>query len=400
MGYLPANELNSFQFSVNTLPTTIQETLSQAYQSSPVYHASLRRILAAESSSQMAESDYRPKVHLNARYGSQTYDGSGYNDGQSEASIGVELRYNLYSGGKHRANIRRSLQEINVAKDQRDLACINIRQNVQIAYNDTLKLAEQLPILNRHRLASSKVATAYKQQFDIGQRTLLDVLDIENELFQAGRAWVNAHYDLEIARAKTLASMGGLVKTLGLQRSNLPTLSDLGAEPIHVDEATACPTIEAMPSKPVASTNITDQCANAGPDLADQLGCVLTTKKQVSHHLNIPFDKESIVVQQQYYKEIAKLADFLKRYGTTKVSIEGHSSLGGSNQYNLRLSKERADAVAAILNKTYGIDAARISTVGYGFTRLIKNENSPEANKINRRIEAVVTATTEVTTKR
>lgn len=401
VGSLPPAALDSFEFSDSTLPANIQETLLLAYQGSPVYHAALRRILAAESASDAAKSDYRPKVHVNARYGSQTYDGLGYDEGQSEASIGIELRYNLYNGGKHRANIRRSLQEVNVAKDQRDLACINIRQNVQITYNDTLKLAEQLPILNRHRLASSKVATAYKQQFDIGQRTLLDVLDIENELFQAGRAWVNAYYDLEISRAKTLSSMGTLVHTMGLQRSNLPSLGDLGAEPIEVDEATACPAVDINAQEPMlvdtdqdGVPDVLDQCPDTPlTDRVDEFGCSYFEEKEVTHKLNIQFAKESAIVRQEFYAEVAELAKFLQRYRNTDVKLEGHSSLGGSDAYNLRLSKQRADAVAAILASEFNIDPERISTTGYGIQQLVLEGRSEEIDTINRRVEAFVVAT-------
>lgn len=401
VGALPPAELDSFEFVDNTLPANIQDTLLLAYQGSPVYHAALRRILAAESASQAAKSDYRPKVNLNARYGSQTYDGLGYDEGQSEASIGIELRYNLYNGGKHRANIRRSIQEINVAKDQRDLACINIRQNVQITYNDTLKLAEQLPILNRHRLASSKVATAYKQQFDIGQRTLLDVLDIENELFQAGRAWVNAFYDLEISRAKTLSAMGTLVHTMGLQRSNLPSLADLGAEPIHVDEAAACPAVDINAQEPIlvdtdkdGVPDVLDQCPETPiTDRVDEFGCSYFEEKQVTHTLNIQFTKESAVVRQEFYTEVAELAKFLQRYRNTDVKLEGHSSLGGSDAYNMRLSKQRADSVAAILVREFNIDPKRISTEGYGIQQLLLEGRSEEIDTINRRVESFVAAT-------
>jgi adhesin transport system outer membrane protein len=64
----------------------------------------------------------------------------------------------------------------------------------------------------------TKALTAYRQQFQIGQRTLLDLLDTENELFQARRAVVNARHDLGIAHARTQASVGNLLRTLDVTR--------------------------------------------------------------------------------------------------------------------------------------------------------------------------------------
>ena len=61
-----------------------------------------------------------------------------------------------------------------------------------IAYNDTRKLVEQLRCLDRNALAIEKARDAYRQQFDIGQRSLLDLLNSENELYTAKRAYANA----------------------------------------------------------------------------------------------------------------------------------------------------------------------------------------------------------------
>lgn len=399
VGTLPAAKLDNFNFVESPLPDNVEDTLLLAYQGSPIYHAALRNILAAESANQAAKSDYRPKINLNARYGSQTYDGLGYDDGQSEASIGIELRYNLYNGGHDKANIRRSLQQINAAKDQRDLACINVRQSVQVAFNATRTLSEQLPILNRHRLASARVATSYKQQFDIGQRTLLDVLDIENEHFQAGRAWVNARYDIEIAQARTLSSMGKLVESLGLYKSDLPSLSDLGTEAIQVDENSACfvADINTQEGKLQDADmdgvpDVYDQCPNTPTsDKVDEFGCSIFEQGEAISILNVQFATESVLVEAKYYDAIEEFAVFLKRYPNTKVEISGHSSVGGPESYNQRLSHERAKAVAAILSNNFGINQERITTAGYGTQKLKRKDKSKAADAVNRRIEAKVT---------
>jgi adhesin transport system outer membrane protein len=87
-----------------------------------------------------------------------------------------------------------------------------------IAYNDTRKLADQLSYLDQHQLSIEKARDAYRQQFDIGQRSLLDLLDTENELFQAKRSYANAEIELLFAYARTQAGMGTLHTSLGLAR--------------------------------------------------------------------------------------------------------------------------------------------------------------------------------------
>jgi adhesin transport system outer membrane protein len=65
------------------------------------------------------------------------------------------------------------------------------------------KLGEQLSYLERHSASSEKVRDAYRQQFDIGQRSLLDVLNAETELYSAKRAEIAARHDLLAAKARS-----------------------------------------------------------------------------------------------------------------------------------------------------------------------------------------------------
>jgi adhesin transport system outer membrane protein len=78
------------------------------------------------------------------------------------------------------------------------------------------KLREQAAFLDQHQLSSDKARQAFRNQFDIGQRTLLDLLDTENEYFQSRRAYINAVHDLAIAQARLHAGMGNLLATLGI----------------------------------------------------------------------------------------------------------------------------------------------------------------------------------------
>jgi len=108
-----------------------------------------------------------------------------------------------------------------------------------IAYNDVSKLQEQLRFLEQHRLSIEKARGAYQKQFEIGQRSLLDLLDTENEVFQAGRSHVNAVHDLFIAYVRTLAGMGKLVTSLGLTRLETADLPELLG--VSADAPESCP---------------------------------------------------------------------------------------------------------------------------------------------------------------
>ena len=128
------------------------------------------------------------------------------------------LNWNLYNGGADQARVRQQLNIVNQAGDLRDKACRDVRQTSVIAYNDIRKLVEQLQYLDRNTLAIEKARDAYRQQFDIGQRSLLDLLNSENEVYTAKRAYAIAEVDLSIAYARTHAAMNQLTAQLGIAR--------------------------------------------------------------------------------------------------------------------------------------------------------------------------------------
>ena len=391
-----------------TLPDSVIQSLELAYVNSPAYHAALRNITAYEYASEATKAAFKPNVNLVGSYGYQNYSDLGVRTDQNEARAGIEISYNFYNGGRDSALRRQSLAQVNIAKELRDKACYDIRQNVQISYNDSSKIASQLPLLNQHRLASDKVRTAYKQQFDIGQRSLLDVLDSENEHFQASRAYFDAIYTLNVAKARNLAGSGVLMQTLSLVNRNWPSLTELGAEPIAVDPKSACPLVAldetsnlALDSDGDGVTDIADFCPDTPvTDKVDVKGCSVMKEEKVTFRLDLKFDHNSATLSAQDMTQIADLVKFLNNHPSSVVEIQGHTSAPGKDWYNDRLSQQRADSVKDVLLNQYNVSAARVNAKGYGATMLLSAEDTEAAHALNRRIEAVVSARQETAVSR
>lgn len=136
-----------------------------------------------------------------------------------------------------------------------------------------------------------------------------------------------------------------------------------------------------------------DQCAvTPTTDKVDESGCSVLTEKEVSISLNVNFANNSAKVTNPNDAQFVDFAAFMSRYSNSQAAIEGHSSAGGAASYNLRLSQQRADSVRQLLIKQYGIDSTRLTSEGFGETRLLDKSNTAEAAKRNRRIEVKVTA--------
>ena len=220
VGELPPQRVGRSSASAAGLPASAGEAVTLAVQASPAISAGIENLRAARAAAQgRAGAAWQPRVEARLRTGTgRNFDG--VPDQKRDTSAEVTLNWNLYNGGSDQARIRQAADLVNQAADLRDKACRDTRQVAAIAFNDTHKLSELLLALDRNVLAIEKAREAYRQQFDIGQRSLLDLLNAENELYTAKRAYANAEADLMLAQARTLAATQRLSTQLGLTRSD------------------------------------------------------------------------------------------------------------------------------------------------------------------------------------
>ena len=132
-----------------------------------------------------------------------------------------------------------------------------------------------------------------------------------------------------------------------------------------------------------------DKCPNTPSGIkVDRFGCPIPIKEKVSIILHVEFDFDKDAVRQEYHSHIEKVANFLKAYLDKDAVLEGHTDSTGSDAYNLDLSKKRAESVKMVLVDTFGIDAARISTEGYGESQPAATNETVEGRQENRRVVA------------
>ncbi len=231
IGEAPAETLAA-PLAISTRVPTVDKLLPDGLKQSPQLLAAAASVRSAQHALRGTKSDYYPQVEFRARKDvTETADGViGQHDTQS---VEVTMTYNLFRGGKDKHRENQFAYELNAAKDLRDRACREVQQTLAIALNSTESLREQLNYLSQHERSTSRVRDAYRQQFDLGQRTLLDLLDTENELFEARRALVNAQYDMEVASARVLAPAGLLLQTLQLQDLEKPLPENAALEELQ-----------------------------------------------------------------------------------------------------------------------------------------------------------------------
>jgi adhesin transport system outer membrane protein len=248
VGDVPGKEMADVPPLAKGLPADAGGLLKATQERSPAIRAAVENVRSADAAADGRKAAYQPRVDLKLTE-QRGSDLNGYIGSTNNRTAGVVLSWNLFNGLSDLARSRQYADQVGVAKDLRDKACRDARQTAAIAYDDVRKLTEELGYLDQHQISTEKARDAYRKQFDIGQRTLLDLLDTENELFQARRAYTNAEHDLVIAQARTQAGFGNLLGTLGLSKINQEALPDTANWEAGEDHPEYCP-----PEAPVLYT--------------------------------------------------------------------------------------------------------------------------------------------------
>ena len=110
--------------------------------------------------------------------------------------------------------------------------------------------------------------------------------------------------------------------------------------------------------------------------------------EKISMTLHFEFDFDKAVVRPEAHDDATKIADSMKKYSKANVLLEGHTDSKGNEDYNMNLSKRRAESVKNYLVENFNVDASRISTIGYGESNPISTNDTPAGRQSNRRVVA------------
>jgi adhesin transport system outer membrane protein len=128
----------------------------------------------------------------------------------------VRMRYNLFRGGADMGRIAETRFQVQEAEETARRTERQVEQAIRLSWNAYKSAAQRLPHLIKHAEASQLTREAYNKQFALGQRTLLDLLDAENEAFTAASNLLNGRYVELFSRYRVLADMGMLLSSIGV----------------------------------------------------------------------------------------------------------------------------------------------------------------------------------------
>lgn len=207
------------------IPKELSMLLLKGVEANPSIKVQKANIDVATLNHKMTTSSYLPTIDLELKQ-EWNEDIAGVDGDSDSRSAMLRLSYNLYNGGADSATRQKRVSEL--AKESETLKTMErqVQERLKLAWNAYTMIEKQMQYLTQHRDLSQKTLELYQEEFGLGRRTLLDILDTEEEYYGAERELVNAHYDHLFAKYRLLESTGGLIEMAGAKGLDMVGMGD------------------------------------------------------------------------------------------------------------------------------------------------------------------------------
>lgn len=214
VGENPANL--SKPAAITGLPSTLEQAIEIAMQNNPNLVAAKSDLAAAVAAHKQSRGAYHPRFDLEIG-ATRNDDNDGTPGANDDETAVVRMTYNLYRGGADKARINEAQAREFAARESLRSIQRGVTEDVTLVWNELDDILVRLQYLEAHVKATEEVLEVYNQQLSLGKRTLLDLLDVQNELLRANVAYLSGQYTAILARYRVLASTGSLLDTMGVE---------------------------------------------------------------------------------------------------------------------------------------------------------------------------------------
>ena len=194
------------------LPTSSEEAIKFAIKNNPSILVSDYNIKLANTTKKEKQSVYYPKIDIEVSE-SMNKNLSAIEGNNDKFRAMAYLSYNFFNGFADKAAVEKSLTQIQQEKETKNNLKRKVIQGLNLSWAANKKIQEQLTHLKDYKKYSLKTLTLYTKEYDLGRRSLLDLLSAQNDFILSKAQIITAEYDLLFAKYRILDAMGILVDT-------------------------------------------------------------------------------------------------------------------------------------------------------------------------------------------
>ncbi len=197
------------------LPASVEEAVGKAVENHPLMKTASADVDAVTYQYEQTKSPFYP--HFNVELERDLNDNIDGVEGQvDDLKVMLRMRYNLFRGGSDEARKQQFAYLVEKAREIRNNTHRQVEQETRLSWVAYEAIRDQMPSLEDHVKNSAATKDAYIKQFDLGRRTLLDLLNTENEMISAEQSLAAAKQDLLYNEYRLFHSMGELLYTVGV----------------------------------------------------------------------------------------------------------------------------------------------------------------------------------------
>jgi adhesin transport system outer membrane protein len=198
------------------VPASLEQAQQEMLKNSPLLKQADADVDATRQQYEAAKSRFYPSVNVEVgRTMDNNVDSTRGTNQEWQAML--RMRYNLYNGGSDYATLTSDAYKMRQAQDVKNNALRQLNEELRLAWNALQNAQKQVPIAKDYAERSMTVRSAYQEQFSLGDRSLLDLLDSENEVFTAQQRYIEMLYTQIFTTYRINARTGGLLKALDIQ---------------------------------------------------------------------------------------------------------------------------------------------------------------------------------------
>lgn len=191
---IPESEDNALDFALSHHPSMMVSTIN-----TDVALNEYRRDLDS----------FHPKVNLVGTYQlNDSYYKENTTDITNEYSVGIEVVYNLYNGGRDYAKSQQALEQVNQKKILINKSKYDISNSLALSWNSYMVNQEKLERLRSFLKTRKLVLDTTFEEFDLGLKDLTSIIDAHDDYISTKRSTITTTYDLLYAHFRVLESMG------------------------------------------------------------------------------------------------------------------------------------------------------------------------------------------------
>jgi adhesin transport system outer membrane protein len=387
--YLNVQEMQKPVLNI-ALPANIEEAAQFAMQNNPSLLVGEFNIKQAQAAHHEKKSPFYPQVDIEiSQLMNKNLSGIEGEDDRFRAM--AYLRYNFFNGFADSAALQKSVSEIHKEVEVKNSLRRDVIEGLNLSWAANEKLGDQLDHLSAYKNFALKTLTLYSKEYDLGRRSLLDLLSAQNDFIGAKSQIINTEYSMLYAKYRILDALGTLVPTvIGSADIVYSSVGLNGKAPENTD---TLPILLDKDSDLIA--NDEDICNNSlSGEMKSIYGCALVYEdtQRVERYSGFLFDDESAELSSEGEKRIADLINQLQVYGFAhlKFDILGHVDNDDlSHEDKIALSQQRAELIKMKLLEAGAVDANIVLHAKAGRAPLYTNELR-KGKALNNRADIVV----------